>query len=99
MAMITDLYQGGDNQEMRRGAAPIAASGTKVVCLLAISDEGAPMYDHKNASAFASFGIPTFACTPDLFPDMMACALQRGDLDHWAARMDIVSQRAAQDRV
>lgn len=99
LVLITDLYEGGDNKEMLRRAAQIAASGTKVVCLLALSDEGAPMYDHRNAAAFASFGIPTFACTPDLFPDLMACALQGGDLDQWAARMDIVSQRAAQEQV
>jgi len=99
LVLITDLCEGGDNKEMLRRAAQIAASGTKVVCLLALSDEGAPMYDHRNAAAFASFGIPTFACTPDLFPDLMACALQGGDLDQWAARMDIVSQRAAQEQV
>jgi hypothetical protein len=38
-------------------------------------------------------GIPAFACTPDLFPDLMAAAIQRQDLGMWAARNDIVTAR------
>lgn len=94
LVMITDLFEGGNQAEMLKRAAQIAKNGTKVVCLLALSDEGAPMYDHKNAAAFASFDIPTFACTPDLFPDMMAAALLKQDLNKWASKMNIVSQRA-----
>ena len=36
--------------------------------LLALSDEGAPDYDHDNAAALAALGVPAFACTPDAFP-------------------------------
>lgn len=93
LVMITDLFEGGNQQEMLKRALQIAKNGTKVVCLLALSDEGAPMYDHQNAASFASFDIPTFACTPDLFPDMMAQALLKQDLNKWAAKMNIVSQR------
>ena len=48
--------------------------------LLALSDEGAPAYDHENAAALAALGVPAFACTPDAFPDLMAAAIQRQDL-------------------
>ena len=41
----------------------------------------------------SSLGVPTFACTPDLFPGMMAAAIQKQDLDLWAARNDIVTAR------
>ena len=34
------------------------------------------------------------ACTPDLFPEMMAQAIDRGDLNAWAASRDIVTTRA-----
>ena len=34
-------------------------------------------------------GAPVFACTPDQFPDLMACALRRDDIHDWAARGDI----------
>jgi hypothetical protein len=46
-----------------------------------------------HAEALASLGIATFACTPDLFPELMAAALRREDLTLWAARQDIVAAR------
>ena len=69
-------------------------SGVQVICLLALSDKGTPSYDQRNAAALAGLGIPTFACTPDLFPEMMAAAIQKQDLALWAGRHDIVTARA-----
>lgn len=89
LVLITDLYEGGNAQEMLARARALKESGVNVVCLLALSDDGAPAYDHRHAHAFASFGIPTFACTPDQFPAMMAAAIERRDLGLWAARNDI----------
>lgn len=65
----------------------------QVVCLLALNDDGAPCYDAGNAARLAGLGVPVFACTPDLFPDLMAAAIQRRDLALWAARHDIVTAR------
>jgi Mg-chelatase subunit ChlD len=87
--LISDLYEGGDNDEMLRRAHAMAASDMQVVCLLALSDDGAPSYDHDNAAALAAMGIPTFACTPDKFPDLIAAAIQRDDLTVWAGNNDI----------
>ncbi len=64
-----------------------------MICLLALSDSGAPAHDANNSTAFAALGIPTFACTPDLFPDLMAAAIQRRDLSQWAARNGVVTAR------
>ncbi|MDQ2905734.1 MAG: VWA domain-containing protein [Chloroflexota bacterium] len=94
LVLVTDLYEGGDQQEMLCRAATLVQQGVQVICLLALSDKGTPSFDQHNASAFASFGIPTFACTPELFADMMAAAIQRRDLNSWAARNDIVAIRA-----
>lgn len=91
--LISDLCEGGNQAEMRKRAAQIAASGVQFVALLALSDEGAPWYDHENAAALASFGIPSFACTPDLFPDLMAAAINQQDLGQWAATHDLVTAR------
>ena len=44
---------------------------------------------------FAALGAPVFACTPDLFPDLMATALRRGDVGAWAAAVDIAVVAAA----
>jgi hypothetical protein len=93
LVLITDLYEGGNAEEMVKRAARLVQSGVNVVCLLALNDQGAPSYDQNHAAQFASLGIPSFACSPDLFPDLMAAAIQRRDLSAWAARNDIVAAR------
>ena len=61
--------------------------------LLALSDDGSPSYDHSVSAAFAELGIPAFACTPDLFPDLMAAAINRTDLNQWAATHEVVVKK------
>jgi len=65
----------------------------QAIGLLALSDDGAPSFDRDNARRLADLGIPVFACTPDLFPDLMAAAISRADLGQWAASRDIVAAR------
>ena len=65
------------------------AARVQVIALLALDDRGAG-FNHQLATAFAGLGIPSFACTPDLFPDMMATATQRRDITQWAAAQGIV---------
>ncbi len=93
LVLISDLYEGGKADEMIKRAAGLVQAGVQCVALCALSDDGAPAYDHHVASQFASLGIPTFACTPDQFPDLMATALNRGDLNAWAAAQGIVTAR------
>ncbi|MCM4083762.1 VWA domain-containing protein [Paractinoplanes hotanensis] len=83
--LISDLYEGGIREQMLRRVAEMTAAGVQVVVLLALSDEGAPAYDHDNAAALAALGVPAFACTPDAFPDLMAAAIERRDLQAFAA--------------
>lgn len=96
LVLITDLFEGGDATEMLKRAAGIVQRGTTVICLLALNDDGAPGFDASHAAALATLGIPAFACTPDLFPDLMAAAIQKRDIGLWAARHDIVAARASQ---
>ena len=91
--LVTDLYEGGDADEMIKRAAALVASGVRMVCLLALSDAGAPTYDSRNAARLAALGVPTFACTPQLFPELMAAALQKRDLGAWAAKAGIAVAR------
>lgn len=90
LVLITDLYEGGDQAQMLRRAATLVNSGVQMVTLLALSDDGAPGYHRQIASELAHLGVPAFACTPDLFPDLMAAAINRQDLARWAAKQDIV---------
>ncbi len=96
LVLITDLYEGGDAEGMIRRAAELVASGVSVICLLALNDTGTPSYDHHNAAALSALGIPSFACTPDLFPDLMAAAILHQDLALWAAKNDITVARGEQ---
>jgi len=84
MVFISDLYEGGNNDKMQKKMAEIVASGVQMVTLLALNDDGAPFYDKHNADFLASFGVPVFACSPDLFPELMATALSKQDLAQWA---------------
>lgn len=88
--LISDLYEGGRNDEMLRRAAAMIASGVQFIVLLALDDQGAPSYDRSNAAKLVAMGAPCFACTPDLFPDLMAAAIKRSSLEQWAAKAGIV---------
>lgn len=93
LVLITDLYEGGNQEEMRKRAKSLVEAGVQVVVLLALNDDGAPGYDHGNAEFMASLGIPVFACTPDKFPDLMAAALSKQDIQLWAAKEELVTKR------
>ncbi|MFD6660520.1 VWA domain-containing protein [Streptomyces parvus] len=80
VVLISDLYEGGIRDEMLKRVAAMKASGVQFVTLLALSDEGAPAYDHEHAAALGALGAPAFACTPDLFPDVMAAAIEKRPL-------------------
>jgi Mg-chelatase subunit ChlD len=94
LVLISDLIEGGVRENLLRRAASIIASGVHMITLLALSDDGAPMYDHENAAALAALGSPAFACTPDLFPDLMAAAIGRVDIATWAASRGIATAAA-----
>ncbi|MFF3258492.1 VWA domain-containing protein [Streptomyces sp. NPDC002932] len=80
VVLISDLYEGGIRDEMLKRVAAMKASGVRFVTLLALSDEGAPAYDRDHAAALAALGAPAFACTPDLFPEVMAAAIEKRPL-------------------
>jgi Mg-chelatase subunit ChlD len=83
--LVTDLFEGGDGDELMRRLAALQRAGVRVVVLLALSDAGAPAYDHDRAALLAELGIPAFACTPDAFPDLLGTAIARGDVATWAS--------------
>jgi hypothetical protein len=92
--LISDLYEGGGSAEMIRRLGEFVHAGVQAIVLLALNDDGSPSYEHGNAAAMAELGIPTFACTPDLFPDLIAAAISRQDIGTWAATQGIVAARA-----
>ncbi|MCW2802780.1 MAG: hypothetical protein QOF52_1872 [Propionibacteriaceae bacterium] len=93
LILISDLYEGGIADEMLRRVAELLRDGVTVIVLLALSDSGAPSYDHDHAAALAELGVPAFACTPDAFPDLLAAALAKQDLQHWVSTMQLERRR------
>lgn len=86
LVLVTDLYEGGNEQEMRKRFASIVASGVQLIVLPALNDDGAPSYDKSHAEFLATLGVPTFACTPDKFPELMAAALSKQDIGIWVSQ-------------
>ena len=84
LVVVSDLFEGGNAALLHERVAALYQAGVCVVVLLALSDEGAPVYDHAQAAALAALGVPSFACTPDAFPDLLAAALEGRDVGRWA---------------
>ncbi len=93
LLLVTDLFEGGDAGTLLRRLGRLRAAGVTVVVLLALSDAGAPAHDHELAAAVAELGIPAFACTPDAFPDLLAVALERGDVGRWASAAQLAARQ------
>jgi Mg-chelatase subunit ChlD len=96
LVLISDLYEGGVEAGLLAQAQRLVGAGVQVVALLALSDEGAPSYDRSLAARLAALGVPAFACTPDLFPDLMAAAIRKQDLAAWAASVGAAAVPAAE---
>jgi Mg-chelatase subunit ChlD len=96
LVLITDLYEGGKADETLARLRSLIGAGVNVIVLLALSDAGRPAYNPDLSARVAALGAPVFACTPDLFPDLIAAALRRQDLHVWAAQRDIKLVRPAE---
>ncbi len=95
LVLVTDLFEGGDADQLRARVAGLMRSGVTVVCLLALSDSGAPSHDDEMAAQLATLGVPCFACTPDAFPALMAAALEGRDVGAWAEGAGLPTSRPA----
>lgn len=93
LVLISDLYEGGVEKKLLARAQELVEAGVQFIVLLALSDEGAPAYDQHLAGQLAALGVPSFACTPDAFPGLMAAAIRRDDIHQWAAGNGLVTTR------
>jgi uncharacterized protein with von Willebrand factor type A (vWA) domain len=91
LVLISDLFEGGNKDMMVRRVASLVEDGVTVVVLLALDDEGAPKFNRSLATELAEIGVPSFACTPELFPELMSAAISGVDLKQWAASNTIVT--------
>ncbi|CAM5470926.1 hypothetical protein SBADM41S_08492 [Streptomyces badius] len=82
VVLISDLYEGGIREEMLKRVAGMKASGMQVVTLLALSDEGSTGVRPRARGGAGALGRTRVACTPDLFPDVMAAAIGKKTTTH-----------------
>ncbi len=80
VVLLSDLYEGGRATRLLREASQLVHAGVRLISLLALSDEGRPAYDRNMARQLAQLGIPAFATTPEVFPELMAAAIKGRDL-------------------
>ena len=85
VVLISDLYEGGSRGGVARRVRDLVAGGTRVICLLALSDAGRPAYDKTLAAALAEVGATVFSTTPALFAEMMGAAIRGEDLSRFGA--------------
>src|SRR5215510_12232889 len=93
LVLITDLFEGGNQEELLKRVATLVTSGVQLITLLALDDKGAPGFNQQIAGKLAAFNVPCFACSPDVFPDLMAAAIERRNIIQWAAERSIVVAR------
>jgi len=78
--LVSDLFEGGNEAALVRQMGEMKESGVAVACLLALSDAGKPAYNEALAERLSKLGIPCFACTPKLLPELLEAALKGYDL-------------------
>lgn len=83
VVLISDLYEGGREADLLKRVAAIKESGAQFITLLALNDQGSPSYSRTLAGHLSALDVPSFACTPEQFPDLMAAAIRKDNLHHW----------------
>lgn len=64
--LVTDLFEGGNADELVARLRTLVDARAKVLVLLALTDGGTPSYDHAVAARLGALGVHCFGCTPKL---------------------------------
>ncbi len=80
LILISDLFEGGNREDLLARMRRLVESKVKVISILALSDGGRPAYDHELAQAFHALGVHPFGCTPQLLVETMEKVMRGGTL-------------------
>jgi VWA domain containing CoxE-like protein len=86
--LLTDLFEGGNQEQLIRRMEDLARGGVRAMVLLALDDSGAPSFDVELAKKLGKIGVPSFACTPNALPEMLEAVLKGQNLEAVAQRFD-----------
>ncbi|MFC5008613.1 VWA domain-containing protein [Dactylosporangium cerinum] len=64
LALISDLYEGGDSARLVQLVRDVAGQGTKVLCLAALDEAADPAFDREMGARLADAGAAVGAMTP-----------------------------------
>jgi hypothetical protein len=84
--LVTDLFEGGNGDELVVRMRQLVDSKVKTMVLLALSDGGKPSYDHAMAARMTELGVPCFGCTPKLLVGAMERVMKGQDLHAYLAQ-------------
>ncbi|MFO0756154.1 MAG: VWA domain-containing protein [Byssovorax sp.] len=86
--LLTDLHEGGDRASLARRMEEMTAAGVRAICLLALSDSGAPSHDAEMAKKLAACGVPCVALSPRMLPPLLEALLKGKDVTRAALELD-----------
>lgn len=90
--LLADLHDTSPNTpRFLKKMEHLLESGIKAVTLLAITDQGKPSYNESLANKLATLGMPSFACTPNHLPQLLAAVLRGSDLKTIAKNLDVAA--------
>ena len=95
LVLISDLYEGGVREDLLKRAAALIGSGVQMLTVAGAERRRRAELRPRHRRRARALGAPAFACTPDLFPGLMAAAINRQDIGQWAATNAIVTTRGA----
>lgn len=85
--LITDLFEGGNGEELVQRVRQLVESKVKTLVLLALSDSGRPSYDHEMARKLNELGAYCFGCTPKLLVQVMERVMKGQDLGSFLSQV------------
>lgn len=71
VVLISDLFEGRSMQEVMHEILLLKQAGVTVLCVLALDDEGTPVYNTVLAYSLKQIKVPCFAATPEEFPEIL----------------------------
>lgn len=86
--LVTDLFEGGNRDELLARMRQLVDSKVKCLVLLALSEGGKPSFDHALAAELQAMGVPCFGCTPKLLVGAMECVMKQQDVASYLAAQE-----------
>lgn len=77
IALITDLYEGGDPHHLLRTARDLVEQGTHLLVLAALDEQAAPAFDRELGQRLADIGAHVGAMTPGELASFIAAHVGR----------------------